>query len=400
MNTCAPLYASVTGSRPGFRPADATVEAMPLRPGDVVAAQRVQDVAAHDDSVAVRLVAGPGTGKSATIEERFRWLYGDHAAPPDSVFGVSFTRAASKDLKLRVAAHCSAHGVPGTADEIRITTLHSLALATLARANRLAQFPVRPRVFDEWEVENVFDAEFSAQSGRTPARCQEIRKSREAFWSLGGLSPANYIQPDPPISGEEERAFLAFHRPTTQTYAGVLPGEIVRLCVDAMEAGLLPAAELLGMRHLIVDEYQDLNPIDIRFIDRLHDEGVSIFVAGDDDQSVYAFRFASPGGIQDFPTRHEGAGDHVLEGCFRCSTSIVRASNRLIENFSPSTRIPKELVSLWESADPPVDGVLHHWRFARHNVEASAIAESCTRLIEAGIAPVQIMILLRACANR
>ena len=161
-----------------------------------------------------------------------------------------------------------------------------------------------------------------------------------------------------------------------------------------MEAGLLPAAELLGMRHLIVDEYQDLNPIDIQFIDRLHDDGVTVFVAGDDDQSVYAFRFASPGGIQDFPTRHQGAGDHVLEGCFRCATTIVRASNRLIENFSPSTRIPKELVSLWESADPPVDGVLYHWRFPMHNVEASAVAESCARLVEAGVAPGQIMILL------
>jgi DNA helicase-2/ATP-dependent DNA helicase PcrA len=367
---------------------------LPLSQGDVESAQQLQTTAAQAGASAVRLVAGPGTGKSATIEERFRWLYADQSAHPTEVFGVSFTRAASRDLKLRVARHCNRSGIAIADDDLRITTLHSLALSILARANMLNAYPVRPRVLDEWEVEHIFDAELAAASGWTPSRCEEVRTSREAFWSTGNLNPANYIQPDPPITDDEQNRFLAFHGPTTQTYAGVLPGEIVRLCVDRIEAGLLAAADLMGMQHLVVDEYQDLNPIDLQFVDRLSEEGVSIFVAGDDDQSIYSFRFASPGGIQDFPDRHPGAGDHFLEGCFRCASDIEDAANKLINNFSPTSRIPKELVSLWKSAAPPVRGVVHRWRFAYYNVEAVKIAESCRALIETGVSPEQIMILL------
>jgi DNA helicase-2/ATP-dependent DNA helicase PcrA len=367
---------------------------VPLSPGDVANAVTLQRAAAQDEQAAVRLVAGPGTGKSASIEERFRWLYADRQTHPRHVFGVSFTRAASKDLKLRVMRHCVKHQVPVGEDEIRVSTLHSLALTTLARANMLMAYPVRPLVLDGWEVEHIFDAEFASATAWTASRCEDIRKAREAFWSTGQLNPANYIQPDPPITEDERERFLAFHGPTTQTYACVLPGEIVRLCVDRIEAGLLPAAMLMDMQHLIVDEYQDLNPLDIRFVDLLKDQGVSIFAAGDDDQSIYAFRFASPGGIQEFHQRHPEASDHVLEGCFRCCVRIVDAADRLMEHFSPNTRIPKELVSLWETAAPSVDGTVHRWRFPYYTTEAVAIADSCRRLIDAGLPAPQIMILL------
>jgi ATP-dependent DNA helicase UvrD/PcrA len=345
-------------------------------------------------SAAVRLVAGPGTGKSATIEERFRWLYADLHVHPRRVFGVSFTRAASTDLKLRVSRYCQKHNVAVGAHEIRLSTLHSLALTTLQRANLLIAYPVRPLVIDDWEVENIFDAEFVAISGYRPSRAREIRRAREAFWSTGQWNPANYIQPVPPITQAEHNAFQAFHGPTTQAYACVLPGELVRRCVEQVQAGLLAPAELLEMEHLIVDEYQDLNPMDLEFVDQLRAEGVQVFVAGDDDQSIYSFRFASPGGIQDFPQRHPGAGDHFLEGCFRCATAVVAAANALIENNSPNSRIQKEAVSLWETANPTVEGIVHRWRFVSHVGEATAIARSCRALINAGLPASEIMVLL------
>jgi DNA helicase II / ATP-dependent DNA helicase PcrA len=367
---------------------------LPLSPNDIATAEHLQQGAAHDASSAIRLVAGPGTGKSATIEERFRWLYSDINVHPRRVFGVSFTRAAATDLKLRVNRYCEKHKVAVGAKEIRLSTLHSLALTTLQKANLLIAYPVRPLVIDDWEVENIFDAEFVEVSGYQPSRAREIRRAREAFWSTGHWNPANYIQPVPPITQAEHNSFQAFHGPTTQTYACVLPGEIVRRCVEQVQAHLLSPAELLEMEHLIVDEYQDLNPMDLEFVDQLRAEGVQVFVAGDDDQSIYSFRFASPAGIQDFPQRHPGAGDHVLEGCFRCATEVVRAANDLIENNSPNARIPKEALSLWETANPPVEGIVHRWRFVSHIAEANAIARSCRALLNAGLPASEIMVLI------
>lgn len=365
---------------------------MPLDPHDVEEARCRQHGAAQDPSDTVRLVAGPGTGKSASIEERFRWLC-HSGVNPRHVYGVSFTRAASKDLHLRASRYCAANGVAVAPEEIRVSTLHSLALTTLARANQLAAYPVRPLVLDEWEVEHIFDAEFVASTHYSAGRAEDIRKEHEAFWSTGDWNPANYIQPDPPITEEERQAFADFHGPTTQTYACVLPGEIIRLCVQQIQAGLLDAAQELEMEHLIVDEYQDLNPLDIEFVDLLASEGVSVFVAGDDDQSIYSFRFASPAGIQEFTDRHPGAGDHILEDCFRSAARIVASANALIGHFSPPSRIPKTLRSLWATATPAVHGVVHRWRCAQ-NREAEVIADSCAGMIAAGIAPAEIMLLL------
>ena len=367
---------------------------MPLRDDDVATARELQIEAAQDQRDAVRLVAGPGTGKSRSVEERFRWLYDDRGMTPDSVYGVSFTRAAANDLRLRVGKYLEDNGVTVDPEAIRISTLHSLALRLLSRANLLGAYPVRPRVLDEWEVENVFDAEFRIASGTGKARSEDIRRAHEAFWSTDLTLPPGYIEPDPPITDEERRAFLAFHVLTTQMYAAVLPGEIVRRCVEQIEAGHLVLREVADMAYLVVDEYQDLNPLDIRLVDQLAADGVAIFVAGDDDQSIYSFRFASPGGIQDFPARHAASGDHILEGCFRCATQVVDAADALIERFSPSTRIRKTLESLWTTATPPADGEVLRWRVGNGAAEAQLVAESARALIDAGLPARNIMILL------
>lgn len=367
---------------------------MPLRPEDVEAARELQLIAARDDRDAIRLVAGPGTGKSASVEERFRWLYEDRRVAPESVYGVSFTRAAANDLRLRVASYLDAQDVPVDADQIRVSTLHSLALRLLARANLLGAYPARPRVLDQWEVEHVFDAEFRVSFQTAKARAEEIRRAHEAFWSTGEALPAGYIAPDPPISEVEDHAFEAFHEVATQTYSAVLPGEIVRRCVEQIEAGQLVLREVADMAYLIVDEYQDLNPLDIRLVDLVAEDGVGLFVAGDDDQSIYSFRFGAPAGIQDFTTRHPAAGDHILEGCFRCAVRIVEAADDLIERYSPEERIGKTLESLWATARPAALGSVHRWRVQNGAIEARLIAESIRALLNEGLDPRKIMILL------
>jgi len=76
-------------------------------------------------------------------------------------------------------------------------------------------------------------------------------------------------------------------------------GEIVRQCVTRITAGTLDPVAQLHVEHLIADEFQDLNPIDLEFVDSMIQGGVITFAAGDDDQSIYSFRFASPTGNSD-----------------------------------------------------------------------------------------------------
>src|SRR5438552_7606149 len=99
---------------------------MPITEAQIAAAEAVQHAAAHDPSPIVRLVAGPGTGKSSAIEARVCWLLANNL-PPEMIQVVSFTRASAHDLRIRVHGHSSEPGYAAAAD-VRVTTLHSLAL--------------------------------------------------------------------------------------------------------------------------------------------------------------------------------------------------------------------------------------------------------------------------------
>jgi superfamily I DNA/RNA helicase len=366
---------------------------MPIPQQDVQAAVQVQQIAAVATEPVVRLVAGPGTGKSSTIEQRVSWLLGNGVNAAE-IYAVSFTRASARDLQERIIQHCNQTGQVAGA-QIRVSTLHSLALRVLRAAGLLNRYPVDPLVLDQWELENIFDSEFSQDSGiRSKERREEIRRYNEAFWSTGTYQPPNYIPPDPAITQAENNLFLGFHGSRTQSYACVLPGEIVRQCVLEMNAGTIDPVALLNIGHLIVDEFQDLNQMDLDFIHAIASQGVVLFAAGDDDQSVYSFRFASPAGIQQIPNLYANRGLHQLNECFRCMPEILAAANRLIAAFPQPGRIPKNSVSLYRNSNPVAPGVVHRWRFNTGRQEAIAIAQSCNDLVQAGIRPSDIVILL------
>lgn len=365
---------------------------MALTQAQIDGAQAIQHAAAHDTRRQVRVVAGPGTGKSSTIEERVRWLL-DQPVQPGSMYVVSFTRASALDLRQRVYAYGMKHGF-ASVTKVRVTTLHALALRTLRAAGLLTGYPADPLVLSDWELENVFDAEFGDATGIGKERREMIRLEHEAFWSTDQWDPPNYVPPDPPISAAERAGFNAFHGPATQSYSCVLPGEIVRQCVSHMSAGTLNATALLHLEHLIVDEYQDLNPMDLRFVNLMATEGAHVFVAGDDDQSVYSFRFASPAGIQNFAMTYPECGKHTLADCFRCSPGVLVPAQHLIAANSQPQRIPKTLISLYAASAPPVAGAVHRVRFTSGVAEARAIAASCDALIASGVNPRDILVLL------
>jgi DNA helicase II / ATP-dependent DNA helicase PcrA len=366
---------------------------MPIPIPYIQAADRVQENAANSPNPQVRLIAGPGTGKSSAIEKRVCWLL-NQGVPTNEIYAVSFTRASAKELQERINDHCQTHG-HAAAGNVRVSTLHSLALRILRAAGLLARYAVDPLVLDNWELEEIFEAEFGqAANIRSKERREQIRYYYEAHWSTGLWNPPNYLPPDPPITDAEANQFVAFQQPRTQLYSCVLPGEIVRQCVQEIAAGVIDPVALLHVQHLIVDEFQDLNPMDLDLVYSLIERGIVTFVAGDDDQSIYFFRFAAPSGIQDFPTRYPTTAQHTLDDCFRCMPEILATANHLIYAFPPVNRIPKHSVSLYRHSNPPAPGVVHRWRFADGMQEADSIAASCEDLIDAGIEPRHILILL------
>lgn len=363
---------------------------MAITQAQIAAAKAVQDTAAHDGHDQVRLLAGPGTGKSFSIGERVKWLIGN-GIDPKAIWAVSFTNASTEDLREGILKYCV--GLLGI-DSVHVSTLHSLALTILAKGGKLKIYPASPRVLDEWEQRWIFDEEFASERGCGITRSQELRTHFEAKWSTGNPPLPFISSPTTPITPSEEAAFQAFYNRTTQAYCCLLPGEAVRKCIDHIGAGTLDPVGLTGMSHLVVDEYQDLNPADVQLVDLLAARGVNVFVCGDDDQSIYSFRYAYPTGIQEFLQRHGNASSHTLPTCFRCATNVLSAASSLIAQFPPTSRLPKNLHSVFSQSVPPVAGQVVARRFPDETDETSFVAESISRLITAGVAPEDVLVLI------
>jgi DNA helicase-2/ATP-dependent DNA helicase PcrA len=352
---------------------------MPITAAQKAQAEQMQWNAARDGAPQVRLVAGPGTGKSHTIEKRVAHLL-SNGATPGNVYVISFTRATCAELRARIQNFCSNLPCAGKASQVQVSTMHSLALRILRRANLLASYPSTPIILDDWERTNVYDSELASSLGCTPGRAAEIRLAHDAQWQTLNLQQVSQAQ----ITPAEIQGFNAFHAARTNLYSCVLPGEVIYRCVEALQQGALQPGQLSRIEHLIVDEFQDLNACDQEFVRLLSSNGAVLFVAGDDDQSIYSFRHANPDGIVRFSSVYPSSSTHVLTDCFRCTPQILAPASRLIA-YNPS-RVGKNLVSLYTAASPPVQGRLWVWSFQTAQEEARAIARSCQELLNAGMA--------------
>lgn len=343
------------------------------------AAEQRQWAAAREPTPQVGLVAGPGTGKSKTIEKRVVHLL-NGGANPQHVYVISFTVAASKELRGRIAAFCANQPCAAVAGAVHVSTMHSLALRILRSANLLATlYPDDPWVLDDWERRNVYDIELATTIGCTPGRAGEVRLAHDAAWQTLNSQLVNQAA----ITPAEIHGFNAFHPTRSNLYCCVLPGEVIYRCVEALRLGQIQQGQLPDIDHLVVDEFQDLNACDQEFIEFLARRGAVLFVAGDDDQSIYSFRHADPSGLAQFPIRYPQSATHLLTDCFRCAPNILTPATRMIA-ANPG-RVPKNLLSLYAAAAPPVMGSLYVWSFASQEDEAAAVAESCRRLIGVGM---------------
>ncbi len=351
---------------------------MPITPAQKMRADSQQSNAATDTAPQVRLVAGPGTGKSSTIIKRVHHLL-SIGANPSNLYVISFTRATCAELESRIIADCAGTPLAAASVRVRVSTMHSLALRILKRANLLRQYPSDPTILDDWEQSNIYDSELSYAASCTPTRAAEIRLAHDARWQTLNTAMISQAQ----ITPAEITAFNSFHASRTNLYSCVLPGEVVFKCVEAFTSGSVQLSQLPSIQHLIVDEFQDLNACDQEFVRILTSGGATLFVAGDDDQSIYSFRHADPSGIIQFQQRYPSATTHTLTDCFRCTPAILNPASTLI-SFNPF-RLDKNLDPLYLSAVPPVIGKLEVWSFQNADDEARAIAKSCHELIAAGM---------------
>jgi superfamily I DNA/RNA helicase len=132
--------------------------------------------------------------------------------------------------------------------------------------------------------------------------------------------------------------------------------------------------EVSAYDHVVVDEYQDLNKSDQALIDLLSSKNA--IVIGDENQSIYRFRYAHPDGIIEYAASHAHTLEADLDECRRCPKSVVRVANELILHNHPTASTPK----LIPKADSD-EGEVHIVQWPSVEDEARGIAEYVKHLI-------------------
>jgi DNA helicase-2/ATP-dependent DNA helicase PcrA len=269
---------------------------------------------AADNSRYIRVLAGPGTGKSFALKRRVARLL-ENGIAPARVLPVTFTKVAAEDLHRELINM----GVPGC-EQIRGSTLHSLGMRVLSLQNVLAVTGRVARPLNLFEMEPLL-YDLPASFGNKLAREKRIR-AYEAGWARLQNEQPGFAQIAADAAFQNVLiGWLRFHE-------GMLIGEIIpELYRYLRNNPTAPERSLYD--HVLVDEYQDLNKAEQAVIDLLG-TNAALCIVGDDDQSLYSFKHAHPEGIRTFPQTHPGCTDHALLDCYRCPTGVVAIANALI----------------------------------------------------------------------
>lgn len=278
----------------------------------------------------IRVIAGPGTGKSYAMKRRVARLL-EEAVDPATILPVTFTRVAAADLHRELVGM----GVPGC-EELNGVTLHSLSLRILMRNHVLGATGRVPRPLHNFE-QKPLEADLAKAHGGVRDGVRPKIKAYEAAWARLQHDDPGILQNAADLAFKQDLlSWFSFHR-------AMLIGEVIPQLYDYLRANPL-AAERSEFRHILVDEFQDLNRAEQGVIELLSDRA-EVCIVGDDDQSIYSFRHAHPEGIRAWLNQNGGADDLTLDECHRCPTQVVAMANALIAN-NVQRPVPRMLLPL------------------------------------------------------
>ncbi len=384
-----------------------------VRPPELTAEQRAAIEARSSD---VFTEAGAGTGKTRVLVERYCDAVTEDGIGPDAILAFTFTERAAGELRERIRRRLIARsraaveaGQPERAKEIAraaregerawITTMHGFCRRLLATHPVAARMDPRFRVLDEFEAARLGEGAFSAAleevvaagdepvarfaAGFHPVRLREAVRSAHERLRSQGVDPPRLPDPGAPVrsvKGKDETArlppaeaalathgFAAFdallasyhsHYERLKAERSGADFEDLELRALALlqSPGTVRAAWRERFEHLMVDEFQDTNGVQLALIDALRGPRTRLFAVGDEFQSIYRFRHAD---LEVFRRRrHQAREDRrtverPLRGNFRSRPEVLAAVNfagsALLRDFTP---LEAGLEAEAEPADP------------------------------------------------
>jgi DNA helicase II / ATP-dependent DNA helicase PcrA len=369
----------------------ATVPIGPLRPDPS------QDVAAVHRGSAFLLQAGPGTGKTRTLVKRVLSLLAE-GVDPSSILVLTFSNRAAGELSERIAA-----AAPGAVAKIWIGTFHAFGLDLIRRHHERLGLGPDPGLFDRSDAiavlqeilptlplvhyRNLWDPTLVLRD-----IVSAISRAKDELTNSTGYRELGQAMLDRATDAATREAaekclevahVYDLYEQALRAHDAIDFGDLVMRPALLLESDpALRDAVQLRHRHVLVDEYQDVNRASARLLRAVAGDGKRLWVVGDSRQSIYRFRGASSSNMASFSVDYPGAGVGQLGINYRSRSEIVGA----FVGFAPRMGASQDMLALKLVADRGPSGVHPQVRrFDTLDEEAAGIAASIRELEGAGV---------------
>ncbi|MDP2759059.1 MAG: UvrD-helicase domain-containing protein [Sideroxyarcus sp.] len=272
------------------------------------------------------ILAGAGSGKTRVLTTRIAWLISNRQVSPHSVLAVTFTNKAAKEMVTRLSAM-----LPINTRGMWIGTFHGLCNRMLRAHYREANLPQTFQILDSGDqlsaIKRVMKAQNVDPEKFIPREMQSfISGSKEQGLRASGVEAYD------PYTRRKVEVFAEYDAQCQRE--GVVDfSELLLRCYELLSRNQqLREHYQERFKHILVDEFQDTNPLQYRWLKLLAGRDNSLFAVGDDDQSIYAFRGANVGNMQELLRDFHVENVIKLEQNYRSHGNILDAANALITN--------------------------------------------------------------------
>jgi DNA helicase-2/ATP-dependent DNA helicase PcrA len=357
-------------------PSDAAAVLRGLDPEQQAAAQAVRGP--------VCILAGAGTGKTRAITHRIAYQVRSGAVPPGQLLAVTFTARAAGELRTRLR-NLGAHGV-------QARTFHAAALRQLQYfAPRVLGGGLPDVVDNPLRLVGNAAARLRIRLDRTETR----DVAAEIDWAKAVLAaPQTYPERaraagrDVPCTPDTVASVYAEYEDVKRRVGVVDFADLLMIMAGALAEYPDVAAEVRARyRHFVVDEYQDVSPLQQRLLDAWLGDRDDLCVVGDANQTIYSFAGATPEHLLGFRRRFPEAVVVRLHRDYRSTPQVVGLANRLVQAGRTA-----ELTLVGQRADGPEPTFTE---FDDEPAEAAHVAAQCRKLIDDGTPAAEIAVLFR-----
>ena len=346
-----------------------------------------QSKAVTHDLKPLLVIAGPGSGKTRVMAHRIPWIVNNFQINPNQILAVTFTNKAAKELMARANRFLPNYMAP------LVKTFHGFSSYFLRIQGFFAGLDQSFSIYDDTDqiriIKNIFDElDLNPRKINPKIIAAEISKAKNKGFSPNNLKNKNSSYFDEIVS----RIYSRYQEIIDQSNACDFDDLLMKTKMILVENDDIREKWASRYKQVIIDEFQDTNPLQFEISNLLTNSQKSISVVGDPDQSIYSWRHAVPTNLLEFQKQYKECLVVNLDESYRSTQQILDAADSIISNNS--NRFKRKL---WTKKK---NGSLINFNFYNDEEEESlSVASKISKQIKNGISSNEIAIIYRVNAQ-